>query len=66
MTKIMNKNLRKAFSLVELSILILVIVILVAAITKWSQLYVDIKLVGARNVTKSSIVNSLNGLTLWL
>ena len=37
-----------------------------AAITKGSQLYVDIKLVGARNVTKSSIVNSLNGLTLWL
>jgi len=65
-TKIMNKNLRKAFSLAELSIMILVIVILVAAITKGSQLYVDIKLVGARNVTKSSIVNSLNGLTLWL
>lgn len=56
----------KAFSLVELSIVILVIGILVAAITKGSQLYEDIKLVGARNVTKSSIVNSLNGLTLWL
>lgn len=66
MTKIMNKNLRKAFSLVELSIVILVIGILVAAITKGGDLYRDTKLVAAKTVTQSSIVNSIEGLMLWL
>lgn len=59
-----NKN--SAFSLVELSIVILVIGILVAAVAKGSSLYQDIKLTGAKSVTKSSVLNSMKDLVLWL
>lgn len=61
-----RKKTVQAFSLVELSIVILVIGILVAAVAKGSKLYRDIKLTAARSVTSSSVVNSIPGLALWL
>lgn len=64
----MNKNLKnkKAFSLIELSIVLLIIGVIVAGITQSSRLINAFKLNTARNITKSSPVASINGLALWL
>src|SRR3989338_1258433 len=54
-----------AFSLIELSIVILIIGILVAGITQSSRLVKAMKLKTAQNLTKSSAVNSIKNLTIW-
>ena len=54
-----------AFSLIELSIVILIIGLLVAGVTKGGQLYNKINLVSARSVTKGSAANYMKGLFLW-
>jgi len=56
----------KAFSLIELSIVILIIGLLVAGVSKGSQIYNKIKLASARSLTNSSVVNSTKALELWL
>lgn len=59
----MNK---KAFSLIELSIVILIIGVLIAGVTQSSRLISEFKITSARTITQSSPVNSIKGLTLWL
>ncbi len=59
----MNK---KAFSLIELSIVILIIGILIAGVTQSSRLISEFKISSARTLTQSSPVSSIKGLTLWL
>lgn len=61
-----RQNNKLAFSLIELSIVILVIGILVLGITKGSTIIRRGKLSSARALTASSPVNSISGLTLWL
>jgi len=61
----MNKN-NKAFSLLELSIVILVIGILVLGVTKGSRLMTEAKLKSAQALTSSSPVNAMTGVVLWL
>lgn len=56
---------RQAFSLIELSIVILIIGILVAGVTQSSRLVRAIKLQSARSITLSSPVNSINNLIAW-
>lgn len=56
----------KAFSLVELSIVILVIGILIAAITKGGDILQTAKLAGAQNLSRSSGVGGMKDLALWL
>ncbi len=63
--KINNKKI-KAFSLIELSIVILIIGILVGAVVKGQDLYQNIKLTTAQSITNSSPINSITGLSLWL
>lgn len=60
-----NYNLN-AFSLVELSIVILIIGILVAAISSGTKIYYNMKLVAARSLTSSSPVSKMKNLELWL
>lgn len=61
------KNLKKsAFSLIELSIVLLIIGILIAGVTQSSRLIRQMKLASARSVTESSPVPSIKGLTMWL
>ncbi len=62
--KVMQKNYN-AFSLIELSIVILIIGILVAGVTKGSTLYQKIKLSSARSVTNNSPVAYISGLSVW-
>lgn len=59
----MNK---KAFSLIELSIVILIIGILIAGVTQSSRMINEYKLTNARNLTQSSPVSSVPDLILWL
>ncbi len=63
-----NKNkfsLKKAFSLIELSIVILIIGILVAGVTQSSRLVLAMKLLSARSITTSSPVSSIKDLYAW-
>jgi prepilin-type N-terminal cleavage/methylation domain-containing protein len=60
----MKKN--SAFSLIELSIVILVIGILVAGVTESRGLITKFRLNSARSLTSSSPVNSMKDLILWL
>ena len=62
----MNQNNRKAFSLIELSVVILIIGILVAGVTQSSRLISEFKLSSARTQTKSSPIASITGILLWV
>lgn len=58
--------MKKAFSLIELSIVILIIGILVAGVTQSSRLIKQMRLQVARNITTSSPVTSIKDLKIWL
>lgn len=63
----MNKNFtKKAFSLIEASIVILIIGILIAGITQGSRLVAKSKLNAARALTQTSPVNDIEGVMLWI
>ena len=68
----LNNNSQKdqikktAFSLIELSVVVLIIGILIAGITAGSRLVRNSKLASAAQFTKSSDVNSIPDLVLWL
>jgi len=59
-------NRKKAFSLIELSIVILIIGIIIAGITQGSRLIDAHRLSSAQNFTESSPVASISDLALWL
>ena len=59
----MKKN--KAFSLVELSVVILIIGILIAGVTQSGRLIRQIKLSTARSLTSSADVASIRDVTAW-
>jgi prepilin-type N-terminal cleavage/methylation domain-containing protein len=60
------KKQKKAFSLIELSVVILVIGILVIGVSKSSKLMTESKIKSAQALTKSSPVALISGLSLWL
>ncbi len=67
----LNKKLNssskiKAFSLIELSIVILIIGILIAGVTQSSKLVSKMKIASARSLTNSSPVTGISNLYLWL
>lgn len=62
----MSNFKKTAFSLIELSIVILIIGILVAGVTQGSRLVSQFRLTTARTLTLSSPVNSIKDLSLWL
>ena len=57
--------MKKAFSLIEISIVILIIGILVASISNGIDMFKETKLTNARNLTLSSRVSRINGLVAW-
>lgn len=64
--KYFRNNLKKtAFSLIELSIVLLIIGIIIAGITQSSRLIGQFRLSTARSMTNSAPVNSIPGLTHW-
>ena len=58
--------LKKAFSLVEISVVILIIGILIAGVSQGIDLYQDMRLASARSLTTNSRVNRIKDLALWL
>jgi len=60
------ENFNKAFSLIELSIVILIIGILIAGVTQGSRLINQLKLSTAQSLTRSSDVNSILDLAFWV
>lgn len=62
--KILKKT-TKAFSLIELSIVILIIGILVAGVTSSSRLIKRMKIIVAQNSTQSSPVSTIKDLAVW-
>ena len=64
--KTMVFNIKKAFFLIELSIVILIIGILVTGVTQSSRLVSRIKLISLQSLTRSTDVVTVNGLSLWL
>ncbi len=61
-----TKNNKLAFSLIELSAVILVVGIFVIGVTKGPRIMSETKIKSASSLTKSSTVASINGLALWL
>ena len=62
----LKKFNRQAFSLIELSIVILIIGILVAGVTQSSRLLSQFRLMAIRSQTINSVVPSIQGLKMWL
>lgn len=60
-----NNRRTSAFSLIELSIVILIIGILIAGITQSSRLVGQMRLASARSLTQSSPVPSIQDLSAW-
>jgi prepilin-type N-terminal cleavage/methylation domain-containing protein len=60
-----RKN-RKGFSLIEISVVILIIGVLIAGISQASDMIDDAALKGARGASKSSRVSRIKDLVLWL
>lgn len=61
-----NFQIKKAFSLIEMSIALIVIGILIAAIMQGKNMVSNFRLNSAQSLTNSSPVNSIQGLVLWL
>lgn len=62
----MKLSLKKAFSLVEISIVILIVGILIAGVSKAIDLVMDSKLNSARSITKGSQILRIPNVALWL
>jgi prepilin-type N-terminal cleavage/methylation domain-containing protein len=60
------KKTNRAFSLIELSIVVLIIGIIIAGVTGASSLVRKMRVSTAQSLTKSSDVNSISGLKMWL
>lgn len=61
-----KKSQSSAFSLIEISIVILVIGILIAGLMQASKLLTKFRILTAQTLTQSSPVSSIKDLTLWL
>jgi prepilin-type N-terminal cleavage/methylation domain-containing protein len=66
MLKSYKNNFRKAFSLIEISVVIVIIGILIAGISTGIDLYSDFLLSKAKNLTTNSRVGRIPDLNLWL
>jgi len=62
----MKNNFKKAFSLIEISIVILVIGILIAGISKGIDMVYDMRLATARALTDKAPMFGMENLELWL
>ena len=61
-----NIKLRKAFSLIEISVVLLIIGVLIAGISQGVDSYSEFKIKTAQNLTINSRVGRIDDLALWL
>lgn len=57
---------KKAFSLIELSIVLAIIGIIIASVLAGGKLVLNSRIVAAQSLTQSSAVREIDGLVLWL
>lgn len=62
----MQKISRKAFSLIELSIVILIVGIIIAGVTQFSRVVRESRLSVAKTLTQSSPIAGIKDLAIWL
>jgi prepilin-type N-terminal cleavage/methylation domain-containing protein len=62
---ISNINLKKAFSLIEISLVVLIVGILISGVSLGVDLYNDFRLATARNLTINSRVGRIQDLVSW-
>ena len=62
----MKNNFKKAFSLIEISIVILIVGILIAGISQGVDMVYDMRLATARSLTDKAPINAIDNLELWL
>lgn len=58
--------MKKAFSLLELSVVILILGLMIAGIAQGGRLITKMRIASARSFTQASTVAAIPGLTLWL
>ena len=63
---LLKNNIKKAFSLIELSVVILIIGILIGGVSQGVDLYKDFIKLNALKITKNSVVNRISDLSMWL
>jgi prepilin-type N-terminal cleavage/methylation domain-containing protein len=56
---------RKAFSLIELSVVVVIIALIIVAITQSSRLVSQMRLMNARKLTNNSAIPALNNIIAW-
>ncbi len=56
----------KAYTLIEISVIILILGILISGVSTGLDLYLDYKIIVAKNLTQNSRVNRIDDLVLWL
>ena len=56
---------RKAFTLIEIAVVILVIGVLIAGISQAMEMFAEASLKSARNLSKSSRLGQVDDLTIW-
>ena len=61
----MKKNYKLGFSLIEISVVVLIIGVLIAAITTGTDLVKRSKLASARNLSSNSSIYGMKDLVLW-
>ena len=64
--KIKPNNIKKAFSLIEISIVLIVIAVLILGIIQGKDMFYEMRLTTARDFTNKSPVISIDSLELWL
>ena len=62
----MKKNYKLGFSLIEISVVVLIIGVLIAAITTGTDLVKKSKVASARNLSSNSSIYGMSDLVLWL
>jgi len=62
----MNLNKKTAFSIVELSIILVILGILISGISTGVDLYQEYKNTLARSITKNSPINRIDDIALWI
>jgi prepilin-type N-terminal cleavage/methylation domain-containing protein len=63
---LLKNNKKKAFSLIEIAVVILIIGILIGGVSQGVDLYKDFIKQNALKITKNSVVNRISDLSMWL
>ncbi len=61
----MSNNFRKAYSMIEMSLLIIIIGILFAGVSQGFNIYNETHISGARTLTQNSIISRIGNLVFW-